>query len=61
MPGLPGERQPWLKQVSQPLYLVVQWAPSLHPCQEVLGVLQGLEAPVAQEAQGAQPHPKALW
>ena len=55
MRGLPGERQPWLKQVSQPLYLVVQWAPSLHPCQEVLGVLQGLEA------QGAQPRPKALW
>lgn len=41
--------------VSHPTYLVVQWPPFVHLCQEVLEVLQGLEALVAQEAQGAQP------
>lgn len=47
--------------VSHPTYLVVQWPPLAHLCQEILEVLQGLEALVAQEAQGAQPCLTVLW
>lgn len=46
--------------VSHPTYLVVQQAPFVHLCQEVLEVLQGLEAPVVQEGQGAQPRLQVL-
>ena len=39
---------------------MVQWAPFVHPCLEVLEVQQGLGVPVLQEALGAQPHLQAL-
>lgn len=46
--------------MSHPTYLVGQWPPVVRLCQEVLEVLQGLEALVAQEAQGAQCRLKVL-
>lgn len=55
-----GQWQPSLQQGSQCTYLVARWAPLARPCLAILEVQQGLGAPAAQEALGAQPLLQAL-